>query len=89
MAVQEYSANAIPVLRECLGTAQADLVFIDGDHRYEPCKQDIKRYRPLVRKGGILAGHDYNHRTWPGVARAVDELLGPVRHCGTIWWVVR
>lgn len=64
-----------------------DLVFIDGDHRYDACKRDIELYAPHVRPGGILAGHDYSHKSWPGVARAVDELLGPaVERCGTIWW---
>ena len=64
-----------------------DLVFIDGDHRYEVCASDIAQYRPLIRSGGILAGHDYTHADWPGVKRAVDELVGPVTLCGSIWWV--
>ena len=67
--------------------ASADLVFVDGDHRYEACRLDIERYRPIVAPGGLLAGHDYARRDWPGVARAVDELVGPVRRCESIWWV--
>lgn len=35
-----------------------DLVFIDGDHRYDFVKQDILRWLPKIRDGGILCGHD-------------------------------
>jgi predicted O-methyltransferase YrrM len=49
-------------------------VFIDADHSYEGCRGDILAYRPLVKPGGVLAGHDYH---WPGVKQAVDELIGP------------
>lgn len=68
---------------------RADFVFIDGDHRYDTCRQDIQLYRDLVRPGGLLAGHDYRHASWPGVKRAVDELVGQVRRCESIWWVTR
>ena len=49
-----------------------DGVFIDADHTYEAVKKDIQNWLPKVRKGGILAGHDYIH-TWPGVVQAVNE----------------
>ena len=51
-----------------------DGVFIDADHTYEAVKRDIQNWMPKVREGGILAGHDYVS-TWPGVMRAVDELV--------------
>lgn len=35
-----------------------DLIFIDGDHRYNAIKNDIKNYKSLVKKGGIMSGHD-------------------------------
>ena len=49
-----------------------DLVFIDALHDYESVKQDIALWWPLVREGGYLVLHDYNHK-WPGVMRAVAE----------------
>lgn len=49
-----------------------DFVFIDADHSYDSCKRDIEAWYPKVRKGGLVAGHDYNPR-WPGVIKAVDE----------------
>jgi predicted O-methyltransferase YrrM len=36
-----------------------DVVYIDGDHRYEAVKQDMAAWYPKVRSGGILAGDDY------------------------------
>jgi hypothetical protein len=63
-----------------------DLVFVDGDHRREAVAHDIAIYRELVRAGGILAGHDYGRRDWPGVQAAVDEAFPNVNLMGTIWW---
>jgi methyltransferase family protein len=65
----------------------ADLVFIDGSHLYEDVKSDIAHAKTLVKKGGILAGHDYNDAGWPGVKRAVDEIFGVVPFVGSIWFV--
>lgn len=53
---------------------QFDLVFIDAKHAYESVKEDIQAWMKLVRRGGILCGHDY-HECWPGVQKAVGELL--------------
>jgi hypothetical protein len=53
-----------------------DLVFIDSDHFYEPLKQDIESWLPLIRKGGMLSGHDYGNRRFPGCTKAVDECFG-------------
>jgi len=55
-----------------------DVIFIDMNHSYESVKEDISIWLPKVKHGGYLAGHDYNHAGWPGVVRAVDEILGPV-----------
>lgn len=36
-----------------------DFVFIDGNHAYEYVVEDIAKWSKKVRKGGIVAGHDY------------------------------
>jgi SAM-dependent methyltransferase len=65
-----------------------DLVFIDAAHDYDNVKLDIQSWLPLVRPGGIIAGHDYQ-LAWPGVVEAVNELLpGAKRGAGTIWYDV-
>ncbi len=55
-----------------------DLVFIDGDHSYDGARRDIIAWRPKVRVGGWLGGHDYAHPDQGEVKRAVDELIGDV-----------
>lgn len=36
-----------------------DFVFIDGDHTYYAVLDDIAEWTKKVKKGGIVAGHDY------------------------------
>ncbi len=66
----------------------ADLIFLDGDHRYKSVKEDILYARPLLKPGGILSGHDFGD-DWPGVREAVFEFFPPktVGHADSIWWV--
>lgn len=52
-----------------------DVIFIDAGHSYQNVKADIEAWLPKMKKGGIMAGHDYNE-SWPGVIQAVNELLG-------------
>jgi len=52
-----------------------DFCFIDGSHEYGDVKKDIIAWLPKVKKGGMLAGHDYDI-SWKGVMNAVDETLG-------------
>jgi len=56
-----------------------DYVYIDGDHEYSHIIEDITEWTKKVKKGGIIAGHDY-FDTSPGRLnvvchgkRAVDD----------------
>jgi hypothetical protein len=51
-----------------------DFVFIDADHTSEAVQADIAAWRPKIRSGGILAGHDWN--TYSSVQQAVTAMLG-------------
>jgi predicted O-methyltransferase YrrM len=52
-----------------------DFVFIDADHRYESVLRDALAWKPKIKSGGIIAGHDYG---WCGdVRRAVGDAFGP------------
>lgn len=51
-----------------------DLVYIDAEHTYDGCARDVAA--ALEWDPPFLSGHDYNAESWPGVVRAVDELLG-------------
>jgi len=41
------------------GYPLVDLVFIDGDHSYDGCKNDIMAWLPNIKPDGIIAIHDY------------------------------
>jgi hypothetical protein len=53
-------------------------------------KADIIAWRSRVKIGGWLSGDDYDPIKWPGVIRAVDELLPEAQPwCSGQWrWVV-
>ena len=36
-----------------------DFAYIDGDHSFQACTNDIVEWSKKVRIGGIIAGHDY------------------------------
>lgn len=75
----------------CMQGDPFDLVFIDALHDYDSVKQDIALWWPHVRIGGMLAGHDFNHK-WPGVERAVADSFN-LMHVGvssdSVWFVVK
>lgn len=81
---------------ECAGITlpmprEFDLVFIDALHDYENVMKDISLWWPHVRSGGILAGHDFNHK-WPGVERAVADhfnLADVGVGFDSVWFVVK
>lgn len=51
-----------------------DFCFVDANHTYEFVKKDIEAFLPKMKKGGIIAGHDYNN-SHPGVIQAVNEIF--------------
>ncbi|MHA2055621.1 MAG: class I SAM-dependent methyltransferase [Candidatus Hodarchaeales archaeon] len=53
-----------------------DLVYIDGDHRFPAALKDIATWTPLVKKGGIICGHDFLKYKNYGVIEAVDSYFG-------------
>lgn len=61
-----------------------DGVFIDACHDYRNVINDLTVWKPKLKKGGLLCGHDYAYEE---VARAVEELL-PNFELGpkTIWF---
>ncbi len=73
-----------------------DLLYIDGDHGKKQARRDMHNWIPLVRKGGLIMGHDYNIRS---VQIVVDDFfkkwkvrlstgpLGPKRVIS--WWAVK
>lgn len=52
-----------------------DFVYIDGNHALMWVVQDLQHWVPKVRKGGIVAGHDYIRRVETGYAMHVVQAL--------------
>jgi predicted O-methyltransferase YrrM len=81
--LQAYGVNTVTV---SVGTSQEvlprlplawyGLVFIDGDHTEATVEHDVGWARKLLRPGGVLACHDYDEGTCPGVRAALDRLFG-------------
>ena len=58
------------------GLPKIDFVYIDADHTYDWVRADILNALKVIKRGGIIAGHDYVKRGNVGVIAAVRELLG-------------
>jgi hypothetical protein len=55
-----------------------DIIFLDGDHSAEGIEKDIHFWFPLMKKNGILCGHDYtpNHAKMVQKIKHFSETLG-------------
>lgn len=66
-------------------------VFIDAAHDYDSVVADIRAWYPLVKDGGFLMGHDYQHK-FPTVIRAVASCF-PLLRVGilpdSVWMVMK
>ena len=72
---------------ESFADGSIDWCFIDASHDYESVRADIQAWSPKIKRGGVLAGHDYDADTDPGVVRAVGELLPGHVVSGRCWKV--
>jgi hypothetical protein len=81
-SLKEYSVtfiekDSVAAAKDC-STRLFDVIYIDADHTYEGVKADLDAWYPLVKKGGIFGGDDYQNTTCPGVNKAVNEFV--VKH---------
>lgn len=53
--IRKTSADALSDFKD----GSLDFVYIDGDHTFKHVAFDIEEWTKKVRKGGIVAGHDY------------------------------
>jgi hypothetical protein len=71
--MRTYSAVAVTAFEDDI----FDFIYIDGNHDYEPVKEDLALWWPKLRKGGIFSGHDFYNATVDGhcchVEKAVTE----------------
>lgn len=62
-----------------------DFVYIDGDHTFDGTMLDLILWSPKVKKGGIVAGHDYVHHGYNGVIPAVNAYTAA--HLVRDWYI--
>lgn len=53
--VQKFSLDAVRDFPD----ESLDFVYIDSDHSFQSCTNDIVEWSKKVRQGGIISGHDY------------------------------
>jgi hypothetical protein len=58
-----------------IGDAELDFVYIDGDHLFDYVITDIVFWAKKVKRGGIVAVHDYCNCYRGGVIKAVDAYV--------------
>jgi predicted O-methyltransferase YrrM len=84
--IRKTSAEAADII-----VGPFDLVFIDARHDYDSVLEDIHLWWPKIRLGGMICGHDFNHK-WPGVERAVAQSFN-LMHVGvasdSVWFVIK
>jgi len=65
--------------------ASLDFVYIDGNHHFDFVCPDIIYWSRKLKRGGIMACHDYFHHRNGGVVVAVDAYIAG--HNITPWYV--
>jgi hypothetical protein len=78
-----------------------DFIYHDANHTYEFVSEQLKAWFPKLKKGGIMAGHDYFDGEFDmglfGVKSAVDEFVAAnnielhattERECKS-WWFIK
>lgn len=85
--LKKYSNDAVKDIKENL-----DFIYIDGNHSFKSVTEDINNYFPLVKKGGIIGGHDFS-TGWMGVVDAVKKFCDinnlKLNFERPDWWIVK
>lgn len=65
-----------------------DWVYIDADHSYKGCKDDLDAYKDKVKEDGYICGHDYLREGFElpgyGTNQAVDDFVAENNYFLTI-----
>lgn len=68
-----YSKDIVDRVHQII--QDVDILFIDGDHDYQPVLDDFRNYNDLVLPGGYIVFDDYLDTGCPQVRRAVDYIV--------------
>jgi len=88
--IYESSTEFADLIR-VVGENYFDFVFVDGDHSEEGSYRDFDNFYPLVKTGGIFAGHDI---VLLGVEKALRKFLGDkfskvVTVSNSAWYLIK
>lgn len=72
MDVIELSEGCSWEFADRFADESVDFIWLDADHHYSSVIKEIRAWYPKLRKGGVMAGHDYSD--W-GVEMAVREFF--------------
>jgi len=72
----------------CIPDESLDMIYIDADHSYQMCLNDLCASWPKVKEGGFICGHDFEinpqkteHDYSFGVKKAVNEFCVRYHQC--------
>lgn len=74
--VKMLSDDAIKVFDTWFKDQSVDFIYIDGNHQYEAVLHDLINYVPLVKIGGVIAGHDYVDETTKSATGIPTHIVG-------------
>jgi len=81
--IKGYSLEVVKTIPD----KSLDFVYIDALHEFDPVIMDIINWIPKIRRGGIIAGHDFCHFKYGGVVFAVEAYTRA--HRIDPWYVTR
>jgi len=67
--IKDTSENASQQFPMC----SIDYMMIDAGHDYDSVKEDLNRWYPKIKPGGIISGDDFATNIFEGVTQAVGE----------------
>lgn len=79
--IRGFSQNVLPTLPR----KAFDLIYIDGQHDYQTCMEDLVNSKVLIKPGGLICVDDYDQLE---VAKAVSEFTGGIfsEQNGVVWF---
>jgi predicted O-methyltransferase YrrM len=79
-------ADSVIAARD-IADGSLDFAFIDADHREAAVRADIAAWRPKIRAGGMLLGHDARDK-FPGVMAAINDMCpGWTKYSDNVWGI--
>jgi hypothetical protein len=70
--IREFSSDAVKLF----GDKFFDFIYIDANHDYKHCTEDLNLWFPKIKDGGLMAGHDFLDSGFNfGVRSAVLDFL--------------